>query len=178
MSTLATKRLTADEFFDLPEPIDGSKEELVKGEVVTMPAPTFKHGEVQGNVYFAIKSFAKSTRLGRVVVESGVPTERDEDEGDTVRGPDVSYYSKERLPLGQDLCVEVLSPSNTKRELREKIKEYFAAGVRMVWIVEPEDRSVTVMTQPGQGQAIYEPGELLGGEVLPGFSCPISELFE
>ena len=188
MSIAATKPLTADEFFELPEPRNGAKQELVKGEVIEIAAPGFEHGEVQGNVHFAIKSFLKNKPLGRVVTESGVQTERDEEEGDTVRGPDVSYYSKERLPLGQrvvkycevapDLCVEVVSPSNTKRELGDKIKEYFAAGVRMVWIVEPDDRSVTVMTRPDQGQKFDDAAELSGGEVLPGFSCRVSEFFE
>jgi len=106
---------------------------------------------------------------------------------DTVRGPDVSYYSKERLPLNlrvvkyhdqpPDLCVEVVSPSNTKRELREKTKEYFFAGTRMVWIVEPEDRSVTVLVAPDEGRTLYDDATLEGGEVLPGFSCKVSELF-
>lgn len=188
MAAIATKRMTADEFFELPEPRNGAKQELVKGEVIEMPAPGLKHGEVQVNVGFVIKLFLKSNRIGRVFTESGVATEHDEDEGDTVRGPDVSYYSKERLPLdldvvkyhdlAPDLCVEIRSPSNTKRELRDKIKEYFDAGVRMVWLVEPEDRSVTVLTQPNQGQTYYESAELNGGEVLPGFSCRVAELFE
>ncbi len=187
MSIATTKRLTADEFFELPEPPDGSKQELVKGEVVTMPAPGFERGEVQGNVYFVIKTFLNANRIGRVVTESGVLTDRYEEES-TIRGPDVSYYSKERVPLGRrivkyselapDLCVEVVSPSNTKRGLREKIVEYFAAGVRMVWVVDPEDRSVVVLTQPEQGQTLYEPAELTGGDVLPGFSCRVAELFE
>jgi len=185
MATVATKPITAEEFFELPEPADGSKQELVKGEVVTMNAPGFEHGEVAGNAYHLLRVFAKERNLGRVVVESGVITRR---KRDTVRGPDVSYYSKKRAPLGRrivkyndqapDLCVEVVSPSNTRKELRKKLKEYFTAGVRMVWVVEPEDRSVTVFTKPEQGHALFEDSELTGGDVLPGFSCKVSELFE
>ena len=185
MATVATRFLTAEEFLELPEPANGSKQELVNGKVITMPAPGFEHGEVSGNVYFLLRVFAKEHSSGRVVVESGVVTKR---KRDTVRGPDVSYYSKKRAPLGRrivkyndlapDLCVEVISPSNTRKELRKKLKEYFSAGVRMVWVVEPEDRSVTVFTKPDQGQALFEDAELAGGDVLPGFSCKVSELFE
>jgi Uma2 family endonuclease len=185
MATVETKPMTADEFFELPAPADGSKLELVKGEVVAMTAPGLEHGEVQVNIGFLLKSFLKANKIGRVVSESGVVTERDED---TVRGPDVSYYSKERLPLGKrvvkyhdlppDLCVEVVSPSNTRKELRAKINEFFAVNVRMVWVVDPEDRSVTVLTNPDRGQTLYESAELTGGDVLPGFSCKVSELFE
>jgi Uma2 family endonuclease len=185
MATVTTKLMTADEFYELPESEDGSKMELVKGEVVVMPNPGLEHGEIQVNVGFLIKSYLKTNKIGRVFVESGVITEHDPD---TSRGPDVSYYSKERLPLGKrvvkyndlppDLCVEVVSPSNTRKELRTKIQEYFAVNVRMVWVVDPDDRSVTVLTTPDQGRTLYESSELDGGDVLPGFSCKVLDLFE
>lgn len=186
MSTATAQLLTAEEFFSLPAPKDGSKQELVRGEVVTMPSPGVEHGEVQVNVAFLIKLFLKSNPIGRVVTESGTITDR---KPDTVRGPDVSYYSKERLPLDKrvvgyhdhppDLCVEVVSPSNTKRELRTKTKEYFFAGVRMVWVIDPEDRSITVLLaqDPDEGRTLFGNATLDGGDVLPGFSCKVSELF-
>ena len=184
MSTVGHKLLTAEEFFDLPSPSDGTVLELVRGEVVAMPGPGFEHGEIQGNAYFQIKAFLKQNPVGRVVVESGTVTERNPD---TVRGPDVSYYSKERLPLDQrvikyhdqppDLCVEVVSPSNTKRRLRDKIREYFFSGVRMVWILDPEDRSVTVFVAPDEGLTLFNQAVIDGGTVLPGFSCKVTDLF-
>ena len=185
MAIVATKPITAEEFFELPEPTDGRKLELVKGEIIAMPGPGLEHGEIQLSLGALIKNFLKANKIGRVFVESGVVTERDED---TTRGPDVSYYSKERLPLEKrvvkyndqppDLCVEVISPSNTKKEIRDKIQEYFTVGVRMVWTVDPEDRSVTVLTSPKQGRTLYEDSEIDGGDVLPGFACKVSELFE
>jgi Uma2 family endonuclease len=184
MSTATSQLLTAEEFCALPDPVDGSKQELVRGKVVTMPNPGLEHGEVQVNVAFAIKTFLKLKPLGRVATESGTVTER---KPDTVRGPDVSYYSMERLPLDKrvvgyhdeapDLCVEVVSPSNTKKELRAKIKEYFFAGVRMVWVVDPEDRSVVVLRAPDEGRTLYDEATLDGGDVLPGFSCKVSDPF-
>ncbi len=184
MATVDKQLFTAAQFFDLPNPSDGSKLELVRGEVVAMPGPGFEHGEVQGNAYFAIKQYLQANKIGRVVVESGTITERGPD---TVRGPDVSYYSKERLPLGHrvvkyhdqppDLCVEVVSPSNTPGRMLEKVREYFFAGVRMVWVVDPAYRSVTVLTAPDEGHTYYADSILTGGDVLPGFSCKVGDLF-
>lgn len=96
MATVATKPMTAEEFFLTEEPEDG-KYELVHGEIAFMSPPGLRHGEVLGNVYFAIKLHLSASRLGRVFTESGAVTERDPD---SVRGLDVSYYSQERLPFG------------------------------------------------------------------------------
>lgn len=99
----------------------------------------------------------------------------------------MSFYGTTRLPLNRtvirypdvspDLCVEVVDPGDDRRELREKVEEYFAAGVRMVWVVDPEERSVTVLTQPDEGRTLYGKSVLDGGEVLPGFSIPVADLF-
>jgi Uma2 family endonuclease len=177
--------MTAEEFAMRPEPRDGSREELVRGEVVTMPPPGFRHGEVVMQVGFLLKSYLAQKSIGRVLAETGVRTEHDPD---SVRGPDVSYWSFKRVPKSQkfvsypkvaaDLCVEVRSRSNTLRKLREKVAEYFDAGVRMVWVVDPEDQSVTVYRRPGRGLKLLG-NELLDGEdVLPGFSCSVSRFFE
>ncbi|MDY3552585.1 Uma2 family endonuclease [Gemmata sp. JC717] len=187
MSVTATKRLlTAEEFARLPDPPDGSKQELVRGEVVTvMAAPSFRHGLVQLNVALALKTFAKASNLGRVTAESGLVTEH---APDTVRGPDVAFWSFERLPaertpdvypdVAADLCVEVKSPSNTPARTTKKIGEYFACGVRLVWVVDPEERTVTVYTKPGDGRVLWDNATLDGGDVLPGFTCPVADFFQ
>lgn len=184
MSIVEKKPITAEEFFLMPDPADGTFLELVRGEIVAMPGPGVEHGEVQGNVYFRIKQFLQTNNLGRVVTESGVLIERGPD---TVRGPDVSYYSKERLPLDKrvvgyhdqppDLCVEVVSPSNSLRQLKGKVKEYLFAGVRLVWIVDPEDRTVTVIIDPLESRTLEAGATLDGGDVLPGFTCKVADLF-
>jgi Uma2 family endonuclease len=184
MSTARTRLLTAEEFFLLPDSNDGSKQELVRGEVVLLPIPGVEHGEVQGNVGSLIKEFLRKNRIGRVGSGSGVITDRNPD---TVRAPDVSYYSKERMPLDKrvvgyndqppDLCVEVVSPSNTMKQLKAKAKEYLFAGVRMVWIVNPEDREVAVIVEPLESRTLEADAILDGGDVLPGFSCKVSDLF-
>ena len=186
MSTTApTKLLTAEEFARLPNPIDGSKQELVRGEVVTVPPPNFVHGTVQSNVSFALTAFARQTKGGRVTVESGVVTDTGPD---TVRGPDVAYWSFERLPADQvpvvyanvapDLCVEVKSPSNTPARTTKKVGEYFGCGARMVWVVDPEERTVTVYRKAGDGRVLWEDATITGEDVLPGFTCPLTEFFQ
>jgi Uma2 family endonuclease len=185
MSNATTKLLTAEEFARLPNPIDGSKQELVRGEVETMPPPGFLHGKVQNNVSFAITAHARKTKSGQVTVESGVITDTGPD---TVRGPDVAYWSYERLPaddvpvvyanVSPDLCVEILSPSNTPARTTRKVREYFKCGARMVWLVDPEARTVTVYRKPGDGHVLWEDATITGDDVLPGFTAPLTEFFQ
>lgn len=184
MSTAAPPKLTAAEFARLPEPADGSKQELVRGEVVTMPPPGIRHGIVQTNVACLIQPYARAHKLGRVTVESGVVTEEDPD---TVRGPDVAFWGVNALPAGAvpvgysdapaDLVVEVLSPSDSRRRVAAKVNEYLASGSRLVWVVDPEDRNVTVYRQAGEGRILWENATITGEDVLPGFECRVAEFF-
>jgi Uma2 family endonuclease len=184
MSTVAKKLITAEEFRLMPDPPDGSKQELVRGEIITMPAPGFRHGLRQGRAFVLLDSYARTTKRGRVTVESGVVTEEDPD---TVRGPDVSFWSFERLPAEQepegypevapDLVVEVLSPHDRRKKMLEKVHELLTRGVRMVWIIDPEDRTVEIYRSPDEGRILRENAMLTGDDVLPGFSCRVAELF-
>lgn len=105
-----------------------------------------------------------------------------------VRIPDVAFVSWERLPgrrmptvpipaLAPDLAVEVLSTGNTPDEMIRKRQDYFAAGVRLVWIVDPVARTVAVYTAPDDVVLLTTTDLLQGGEVLPGFTLPLQELF-
>jgi Uma2 family endonuclease len=184
MSTDAGTLITAEEFFRMPDPPDGSRQELVRGVVISMPPPGFRHGDVQFNVGFFLGQYARTHRLGRVTLESGVRTERGPD---SVRGPDVAFWSFERLPrdvapIGYpdevaDFVAEVLSPGQTPRSLRDKVQEYLAAGVRMVWLVDPDARCVTVIRSGVEDRTFQEGDTLSGEDVLPGFSVPVAELF-
>ena len=73
---------------------------------------------------------------------------------------------------------EVVSPSNTKQRMTAKVREYFDSGVRLVWVVHPEERTVTVYTKPGDGTVLWEDATLTGGDVLIGFSCKVAEFFQ
>jgi Uma2 family endonuclease len=105
-----------------------------------------------------------------------------------VRIPDVSFFSWGQLPrreypsepipdLYPDLAVEVLSEGNTEEEMERKLKEYFLAGSRLVWLVDPEARTVRVHTSPDDATTLTEDDRLDGGDVLPGFSLALKDLF-
>jgi Uma2 family endonuclease len=105
-----------------------------------------------------------------------------------VRAPDVSFISWKRMPnrelpreaiasLAPDLAVEVLSENNTEAEMRQKLAEYFQAGGKLVWIVDPEARTVRVYTSPRRSVLLTEEDTLDGRKVLPGFSLAIREWF-
>lgn len=105
-----------------------------------------------------------------------------------VRAPDVAFVSWDRIPSRQvptealphlvpDLAVEVLSESNTKREMERKRSEYFSSGVRLVWIVDGNVRTVAVYTSPEEPTILDESHVLAGGQVLPDFSLPLRHFF-
>lgn len=183
MSTVTHKKLwTAEEFFSLPDPEDGSQQELVRGEIVTMPPPGGMHGVSCNKAGRRIGNFVEDHNLGHVTSnDTGFITERGPD---SVRGPDVAYWSKDRLPsvpvgyieIAPDLLVEVLSPSNTSAQIRAKLKEYFAKGVRLVWVIAPEDRTLTIYRTPDEGRLLHETATVMGEEVLPGFTCRVSDV--
>jgi Uma2 family endonuclease len=131
-----------------------------------------------------IRAFVRKNHLGIAVGPDGMVRLV---EG-LVRIPDVSFFSWERLPGGRvprspiphlapDLAVEVLSKSNTRKEMKRKLKEYFLAGVRLVWFVDPKRRTVQVFTSPEKSVVLSENQILDGGSVLPGLEIPIRSLF-
>ncbi|QEL15529.1 Uma2 family endonuclease [Limnoglobus roseus] len=182
MSATAAKLITAEEFSKMPDLVDGSKQELVRGVIVTMPPTKGRHGFVQANIAILLGGFVKTNRLGWVVTESGTVLERDPD---TVRGPDVSFYSITRHPdlpdewfeIPPDLAVEVLSPSDRRGRVREKVREYLANGVRIVWLVDPDPQTVTVYAGTLRGVEFDSTDTLDAADVLPGFTCQIADFF-
>jgi Uma2 family endonuclease len=105
-----------------------------------------------------------------------------------VRVPDVSFVSWERIPGGEfpddpvarlipDLAVEVLSKSNTKKEMERKLQEYFQAGVRLAWLIQPRTQTAEVFTSPTNKRKVNRDQALDGGDMLPGFRLPLKELF-
>ncbi len=105
-----------------------------------------------------------------------------------IRIPDIAFAAWDRFPgrrltgepipnLAPDLAVEVLSESNTPAEMRIKTGEYFTAGARLVWLVDPKSRAVTVLESPHDSITLHEQDQLDGGAVLPGFTLSLSELF-
>ena len=131
-----------------------------------------------------MKMFALGKKTGTVSGEGGMMRLMP----GLVRIPDVAYISWDRLPgrrlptapipdLAADLAVEVLSRSNTEEEMDNKLSDYFSCGVRLVWFVDPDTRTVTVYTSPDQSVVLREDQTLEGGDVLPGFALPLRQLF-
>jgi len=183
MATAGTRLITIEEFEKIPDPPDGSRLELVRGEVVAMPSPKAKHGIICSEIARVLANFVKPARLGWVTTnDTGVILERDPD---TLRGPDVAFWSIIRQPtlpadyfeIPPDIAVEVLSPDDRRKEVREKIKEYLAHGVKLVWLVDPETRTVTVYQGSLRGTELDESDTLTGGDMLPSFSYKVSDLF-
>jgi len=184
MSTVTSGRITATEFAKLPRPANGAKQELVRGVVVTMSNPGPRQGKLEAFIATALVNYVCPRELGTILTESACLTENDPD---TVRGPDISFWTPERMPLDYDsdayvrnpadLCIEILSPSNSRSKMNKKIREYCFAGVRAVWIVAPEDRSITVYREPDDGRILSGDKVISGEEIIPGFACKVAELF-
>ena len=179
-----TKRLTADDLLRLYG--EGVRGELIRGELCqTMPTGQ-EHGEIVMNLGALLRTFIKSRRLGRLTgSDAGVWLERDPD---TVREPDIAYFSAEKMPLGTwvtgyaevapDLVVEVASPSDSLREVNDKALMWLSYGVRLVWVVNPDARRVDVY-RPGQAASTLTENDTLDGlDALPGFTCAVSEVFD
>ena len=173
--------LTAEEYAQLPE-VDGYRDELVRGRVVREPSPGWPHGRVQSLLSARLVMFVEEHDLGYAGVETGFIIERGPD---TVRGPDVWYVSRERLgdeqgelyaELGPDLAVEVLSPSNRPRELAEELAQYFGAGTRLAWVIDPKQRRAQVYRPGREVRALHEQDELEGEDVVPGFRCRLADV--
>ena len=183
MSTQKTL-LTADEFFRLYSHKDG-KYELVDGEVVEI-APVFRrHGRTASNIATAFNIYSRRTGVGWSEVEVGYTVRSGPD---TVRGPDVSLVLGSRTQddehesgfvIGSpDIAVEVVSPSNTAAEIERKVAEYLAAGSQRVWIAYTSTRTVAV--HRANGTTINYAGDdvITDEELLPGFTPPLSEIFD
>ena len=157
--------------------------ELVDG-VLVEKAMGFRESFLAIALSAILWGFVKPRKLGVVTGEDGMVRLA----SGLVRIPDVAFVSWERLPgrripsapipaLAPDLAVEVLSPGNTPGEMARKRQEYFAAGVKLVWIVDPVARTVAVYTEPEQSTVWQEDQTLAGDPVLPGFTLPLRELF-
>ncbi|MGH7572562.1 MAG: Uma2 family endonuclease [Gemmatimonadota bacterium] len=177
-----TQLLTIEEFERLPD--DGSRMELVRGQVVREPPTSFEHGWIAIDLAATLQRFVQKHALGKVVgTDAGFVLF---DEPPTVRAPDVAFVARERLtfdptrfaPLAPDLAVEVVSPSNTVAEINGKVMDYLDAGTRLVWVVDPGSRTVTVYRSRDDVRWLTREEELDGEPMLPGFRLRLSDLFE
>jgi len=159
--------------------------ELVEGRIVMRSPTGGLHGSVELNFGAALRDFVRPRKLGLVrVAEVGIYTRRNPD---TVRGADVLFISAARaaqlrssgyLDVAPELVVEVMSPDDRWSEMMQKLREYFEIGVRLVWVADPASRMVYAYRSPTDVRQFTETDSLPGDDVLPGFSVPVSSLFE
>jgi Uma2 family endonuclease len=179
-----TSLLTAEEYMALPDSFDGPTE-LVKGVLVTMPPARPRHGEICAQVVYLLRRYLDDHPVGRVVSnDSSMLTERDPD---SVRGPDVAYYSFERvakgplpaglLPVVAELVFEVRSPSDRWSELHAKVAEYLSAGVRSVCVLDDETKSIHAFHAERANEIFEATDELTLPDILGEFRVAVQRFF-
>ncbi|ABU57924.1 Uma2 family endonuclease [Roseiflexus castenholzii] len=182
MSIAPAQLMTAESFWLLPEgPI---RRALVRGEVVeTMPLGG-RHGMLALRIGARLQQWAEAGGHGVVCVESGFVLARNPD---TVRAPDVAFVAAAHIPVtgvpdgfweqAPDLAVEIVSPSETAGDAREKVRDFLSAGARLVWEVHPRTHEVLVHRAEGSIQALSGDDLLQDPDVLPAFSCRVADIF-
>jgi Uma2 family endonuclease len=175
--------VTVDEYTQIPD--DDHRYELVEGRVIRMSPPGSRHAVIATRLASLLDRHVEQHGLGIVMSSGGFHLAS---RPDTVREPDVAFVRAERIPASgvpdgfwpgpADLAVEIRSPGDRRSELAAKVNEYLARGVRLVWVIDPKARTVTVH-QPSQPSIILErEATLEGGAVVPGFHCPLDKIFK
>ena len=181
----ATRLMTADELL-LMQDGDACRYELLEGELITMAAAGYEHGAIGSLMDRRLGDFVEANDLGVVTnSDTGFLISTNPD---TVRMPDVAFVRKERIPADglpkgffpgpPDIAIEVISPSDTYTEVERKAAQLLDAGTLLVVLIDPRTR--TVVKHPAQGPItrLAEADTLTLDEALPGFSLPISDIFE
>lgn len=183
MATIETL-LTAEEYLRLPDD-DDRPTELVRGRIVTLNLPSFRHGKFCARVSRLLGNYAEEHDLGHVLSnDAGVVTQRDPD---SVRGPDVSFYSFSRVPNGADptgypsvvpeVAVEVRSPTDRWAKILEKVSEYLNAGVDLVYVVDAQSQSVIGYTADQASVTLQGDDELTFPPPLGGLRISVRRVF-
>jgi Uma2 family endonuclease len=178
-----TKLVTAEELLQMDE--EGCSYELVDGELVLMTPPSGGHGSLAAEITADLVIHVRHHQAGMVFAQdTGFLLRRDPD---LVLAPDVAFVSAGRLPpesertgywpVVPDLVVEIVSPSDRAGRLLQKVADWLDVGVRLLWLVEPRRRTITVYSAGGAARLLRESDALDGGDVLPGFRMPVAELF-
>jgi Uma2 family endonuclease len=185
--------LTVEEFAALPSDPEGWRSELIEGRVIRMP-PVLDphHDQIIANLVAVLLPFVRAHKLGRVTLSQvGYNlTPPDQKNGPAIV-PDLAFVSQGRadlvrearkrkhyMRLAPDLAVEVVSPSQaTPAEMEERAQRWLKGGTRLVWNIWPDPERVDVWPADGEQQTLKAPARLDGGEVIPGFSMPVADLF-
>ncbi len=181
--TTQTRPITADDLLRMPD--DGFRYELVEGNLREMAPAGHQRGRIAINVSTPLAQHVKANNLGVVyAAETGFKLASNPD---TVRAPDVAFVRRERVesvgdsegfwPGAPDLAVEVVSPGDRYTDVEEKVFDWLDAGTRLVIVVNPRKRLVTVYRSLTDVVVLTEADVLDGGDVVPGFAMPVKDIF-
>lgn len=185
-SPAQTKPITMvefEEFLALPEHQD-RRFELVHGEIVEK-MPSEYHNLISGNLYFFLRLFLQSKDIGQVSYETRYRANPDDTENDRI--PDISFTTRARLmpvvtqgavPQIPDLCIEIQSPNDYPKQMRDKAAYYLENGAQQVWLIFTRKPLIEVMYPDGQSDFYYPGDTLPGGDLLPGFEVALEEIFK
>ena len=184
LTTLGTEPITAEQLLEMDA--KGMRGELIRGVFCPTMSAGMRHGEIVMKLGRLLGNAIADTRSGRIMgSDSGVKIESDPD---TVREPDIAYFTRERLPLDQvvsgyaevppNLVVEVVSPNDTIREVAGKAILWISAGVQLVWVLWPETKMIEVHRPAQPVTTLRETDTLTAEEILPQFKVPIKDIFE
>ncbi len=181
--SVTTRLFTAE---DLAALGDDSHFELIRGELRQKVATRLRHGKVGGRFHTHLGVYSLNVLPGEVI--HGETGFRLEDDPDSVVMPDVSFIRRERMPpdseldrfarVAPDVALEVLSPSNTRPEIEEKLAIYRAAGVALIWVADPVKKTIEAHSPAGLVRVYRIGDDLDGGDVLPGFLVPVTAFFD
>ncbi len=172
---------TVEEFMALPD--DGRRYELVGGKLEPMTPTSGEHGIIAARLHVELGYHVRKNELGDTYIAEAAFVI---DPSGDVRAPDIGFVAAARavpagrgpVPIPPDLTVEVISPSDMLVKVAAKVQAYLEAGVRLIWVVNPRNRTVRVYRQGMDGYATLSASDHLDGEdVVPGFSLPIASLF-
>jgi Uma2 family endonuclease len=173
--------LTAEEFDNYPFEED-KRYELDEGELIEMTRPAYLHNRVLGKLFAELHLYFRKNEIGEALISENLYALSPK----TRRSPDVGIILGDRyeelknakvIPIAPDIAAEVLSPSERPGMINRKLKQYFGAGVKEVWLIDPESREVEIWTGAMLPDRALTEGEALTSRLLPDFRLPLAELF-
>ena len=170
-------KMTLEEF--LESDLEGY--EYIKGELILMPPTSVEHGDISADLFWFLNLHVRKNKLGRVYMpDTGFRI------GEQVLMPDIAFVPADKRPTDRskaflippDLAVEVVSPTDVLYRVEEKVFAYLEAGTQLVWVLKPRSKTVTVYRSETDITLLTRNDTLTGENVIEGFSCQVSELFE
>jgi len=155
--------------------------EYAKGELIPMSPATRRHGKISISIIRHLDRYVYENGLGELYTAETIFQV-----GDRMMKPDVAFVSTDHLdvdedatfPIPPDLAIEVVSPSDAHSRVVRKALDYLGAGTRLVWVLDPVSKTVTVYRSESDIEILTREATLTGEDVVPGFTCPVAQLFE